>query len=193
MGKDNKPFGSSCKKLRAAGARSYTLCSRKLINATSSKKVLPRHKSDPTHRAAAAVALQHTTRLPGATTKADIPASMAERVGENTRVHFYHRTKLLWQNHLEMFNIFNNKCLIIPTTPLIHVFNNLCYTTNSPPPFFFALTPALMCLCRWLMSLKKRWQKVAQLLTIMAVTCSLNAGFTSSSSYAQTTPSCTHG
>ena len=43
IGKDSKPFGSSCKKLRAAGACSCTLCWRKLIYSTSSKKVLPCH------------------------------------------------------------------------------------------------------------------------------------------------------
>ena len=81
--KHGKPFGSSCKKLRAAGACSCTLCSRKLIYATSGKKVLPHPDSEPTHRAAVR-ALQHTTRLPGATTTADVPASMADRVCENT-------------------------------------------------------------------------------------------------------------
>src|SRR4029434_10567760 len=35
-GKDSKPFGSWCKKLREAGACFCTLCSRKLIYATSS-------------------------------------------------------------------------------------------------------------------------------------------------------------
>ena len=61
IGKDDKPFGSLCKKLRAAGARSCTLCSIKLTYAASGKKVLPRHTSDPAHRAAVCT-LQHTTR-----------------------------------------------------------------------------------------------------------------------------------
>ena len=61
MGKDCKPFGSSCKKLRAADACSCTLCSRKLIYATSVGEVLPHPESEPTHRAAVCT-LQHTAR-----------------------------------------------------------------------------------------------------------------------------------
>ena len=68
--------------LRAAGACSCTLCSRKLIYATSDKKVLPCHKSDPSHTAAVCT-LQHTTQLPGATTTTDILASVADHVCEN--------------------------------------------------------------------------------------------------------------
>ena len=79
MGKDGKPFGSWCKKLREPGACFCTLCSRKLMYATSGKKVLPHHESDPAHRAAVH-ALEHTTRLPGATTTADVPASTTDRV-----------------------------------------------------------------------------------------------------------------
>ena len=79
MGKDGKPFGSWCKKLRESGACFCTLCSIKLMYATSGKKVLPRHESDPAHRTAVR-ALEHTTRLPGATTTADVPASMTDRV-----------------------------------------------------------------------------------------------------------------
>ena len=79
IGKDSKPFGSWCKKLREAGACFCTLCSRKLLYATSRKKVLPRHELDPAHRAAVC-ALQHTTPLPGATTTADVPASITDRV-----------------------------------------------------------------------------------------------------------------
>ena len=81
-GKDGQPFDSCCKELRAA-ACSCTLCSRKLINATSGKKELPHHESDTSHRAAVCT-LQHTTRSTGATTTADVPASMTDRVCENT-------------------------------------------------------------------------------------------------------------
>ena len=41
--------------------------------------MLPRHELDPAHRAAVC-ALQHTTPLPGATTTADVPASITDRV-----------------------------------------------------------------------------------------------------------------
>ena len=80
MGKDGKLFGSLCKKLKAA-ACSCTLCSRKLIYATSSKKVLPRQKHCPLMEQL--FSLQHTTPSPGATTTADVPASLTDRVCEN--------------------------------------------------------------------------------------------------------------
>lgn len=56
--------------------------------ATSCKNVLPGYKLDPGHRAPVR-GLQHTTRLPGATTTADIPASMIDHVChlENTIYH----------------------------------------------------------------------------------------------------------
>ncbi|KAL0154205.1 hypothetical protein M9458_050459, partial [Cirrhinus mrigala] len=43
------------------------------------KKVLSRHELDPVHKATVR-ALQHTSRLPGATATADIPPSMTDRV-----------------------------------------------------------------------------------------------------------------
>src|SRR4029434_9442581 len=44
IGKDSKPFGSWCMKLREGGACFCTLCSRQLLYATSGEKVLPRHE-----------------------------------------------------------------------------------------------------------------------------------------------------
>ncbi|KAL0149030.1 hypothetical protein M9458_055645, partial [Cirrhinus mrigala] len=46
---------------------------------TSGKKVLSRHELDPVHKATVR-ALQHTSRLPGATATADIPPSMTDHV-----------------------------------------------------------------------------------------------------------------
>ena len=77
FGKDGNPFGSWCKNLGEAGA--CTLCSRKLVYATSRKKVLPQHELDLAH-SAAVHALTHTTRLPGATTTADVLASITDHV-----------------------------------------------------------------------------------------------------------------
>src|SRR4029434_781079 len=69
------------KKLREAGACFCTLCSKKILYATTRKKVLPHHELDPAHRAAVC-ALQHTTPLPGATTTAYVPASITDRVSD---------------------------------------------------------------------------------------------------------------
>ena len=75
-GKDSKPYGSWRKKLREASA----LCAREsYYMELAGKKVLPRHDLDPAHKAAGG-ALQHTTLLPGATTTADLPASITDRV-----------------------------------------------------------------------------------------------------------------
>lgn len=63
--------------------------------ATSGKKVLPRHNFVPRHREAVR-ALQHTTRLPGATTTADVPASMTDCVCDlKIRVHIYCRARFI--------------------------------------------------------------------------------------------------
>ena len=82
-GRDGKPFSSWCKKLGEAGACFCTLCSRKIIYGSSGKKVLRKHEADPGHQAAAR-AVQHTTRLPGATATADVPASITDRVCDLT-------------------------------------------------------------------------------------------------------------
>lgn len=46
IGSDGKPFGSWCQKLSEAGTCFCTLCARRLIYATSGKKLLSRHESD---------------------------------------------------------------------------------------------------------------------------------------------------
>lgn len=79
VGSDGKPFGSWCQKLRQPGACYCTVCARKLMYGTSGKKVLSRHELDPVHKATVR-ALQHTSRLPGATATAAIPPSMTDRV-----------------------------------------------------------------------------------------------------------------
>ena len=42
--RDGEPFGSWCQNLRESGACFCTFCSRKLLNASSGKKVLARHE-----------------------------------------------------------------------------------------------------------------------------------------------------
>ncbi len=81
VGRDEKLFGSWCQKLRQPGACFCTLCARKILYGTSGKKVLPRHELDPSHQAAVR-AIQHTSRLPGATATADIRPSMTDRVAD---------------------------------------------------------------------------------------------------------------
>ena len=62
-----------CQKLGEPGACFCTLCLRRIIYATSGKKNVSLHVLDPSHRVAVR-AIQHTSRLPGATaTTADIP------------------------------------------------------------------------------------------------------------------------
>ena len=65
---------------KAPTARSMLLhCVCTEIVIWSGKKVLPRHEVDPAHSASIR-ALHHTSRLPGATATADVPASMTDRV-----------------------------------------------------------------------------------------------------------------
>ena len=143
--KDGQPFGSCCKKLRAA-ACSWTLCSRKLVSATSGGKK-PRHESDPDHRAAVR-ALQHTTRLPGATTTADVPASMTDRVWE-TRKHRKipnnGRSVYLFQSLNRpggnLGQAFNSFLSIIRDE---NVTNFSSFSVNSPASFW-----AIVVFCRW--------------------------------------------
>lgn len=73
-----KIFGSWGQKLREPGACVCILCAKKIIYATSGKKVIRRHKGDPAHKATV-LALQQVSRLPGATTTANVAAPMRDR------------------------------------------------------------------------------------------------------------------
>lgn len=79
-GDDETPIRSWCKKMKKPGVCMCVICHKTIPYGSNGKKVLIRHQSDASHKAAVR-SLQHTSRLPGASeTTTNAHASMTDRV-----------------------------------------------------------------------------------------------------------------